>query len=126
MATSVQNLPAAQCYVVMETKICEFCGKMFLRERDSGERYCSSHRELEPIHRGKMAAISLARVRARLLEEFRRAMSNGGFGSARAVALADAIGLLDCAAQRPLELRASSSELRAKAAASLERRSLSG
>ena len=77
----------------LEPKYCEDCGRSFLREVGSGERYCPAHRV------GSEDGMSSLRVRNRLTEQLQSEIRRD-FNSLRAYELADAIALLDAAGAR--------------------------
>jgi hypothetical protein len=68
-------------------------GAWYVRYSDQGRQRAQQLGRIDAngVRRGTM---TLARVQIRLLEQHRQVTRNGGFGSARAVALADAIALL--------------------------------
>ena len=83
---------------VVEQKYCERCGMAFMRQAGSMDRYCRIHRDLQPLaEENARKAMTVTRVRSRVFAELQWLMHNGGFGTPRATALADALILLDSA-----------------------------
>lgn len=83
---------------VVEQKYCERCGMPFMRRAGSLDRYCRRHRDLQPLaEENARKAMTVKRVRSRVFADLQQMMHNGGFGTPRATALADALILLDSA-----------------------------
>jgi hypothetical protein len=102
-------MPETIEYVSLEPKICEDCGRSFMREIGSGERYCLPHRRpvqeriareaISPKIADQLTAadgpVRLRYSKAYLLRELAKQIRSGSICDPRAVELAQACERVD-------------------------------